>query len=113
MLDVMHVLMRVLRNPRRIEESGHIELRRGLRVRREQEMDVVPLGETRAPGLAELRRPRRAVPRTRRLGERVKLPVEHRDLMRRVALVARAAKPQTKRELDDIDVRLGPDEPYR
>src|SRR5438552_9074002 len=113
MLDVMHMLMCMLGNPRWIEESGHVELRRGLRVRRQQEMDVVPLGETRAPRLAELRRPRWAVSRTCRLRERVKLPVEHRELVRRVAFVARAAKAKAERELDDIDVRLGSNEPHR
>src|SRR5438876_433687 len=71
------------------------------------------LGETRAPRLAELRRPRWAVSRTCRLRERVKLPVEHRELVRRVAFVARAAKAKAERELDDIDVRLGSNEPHR
>src|SRR5436309_7635288 len=113
MLDVMHVLMRVLRNPRRIEESGHVELSRRMRVRREQKMHVVALGEARAPRFAELRRPRGPVARTRRLRERVQLPVEHRELVRRIALVARAAKAEAKRELDDIDVRLWPHEPHR
>src|SRR5437667_72640 len=104
---------RVVRNPRRIEESGHVELRRRLRVRREQKMHVVALGEARAPRFAELRRPRGPVARTRRLRERVQLPVEHRELVRRIALVARAAKAEAKRELDDIDVRLWPHEPHR
>src|SRR5438132_8468667 len=106
MLDVMHVLMRVLGNPRRIEQSGHVELRWRLRVRREQKMHVVALGETGTPRFAELRRPRGSVARTRRLRERVQLPVEHRELVRRIALVARAAKAEAKRELDRKSTRL-------
>jgi len=44
MLDVVNVLVCVLRHLRRIEEPGDVELRRRLRVRREQKMDVLALG---------------------------------------------------------------------
>ena len=40
----MHVLVRLLRDLRRIEQPGDVELRRSLRVRREEQMDVVALG---------------------------------------------------------------------
>src|SRR6267378_4029628 len=101
MLHVMHVLVRVLSHPRRIEQPRDVELGRRLSVGREQEMDVVTLGKTGAPRFTELRRPRWTVPRARRLRERVELPVEDRQLMCRVAILARAAEPQTKRKLDD------------
>src|SRR5437870_811113 len=65
------------------------------------------------PSLVALRGPRGSAIPPGRLGERVELPVEHRQLVHRVAGVARAAEAQTKRKLDDVDVRLRPNESHR
>jgi hypothetical protein len=44
MLHVMYVLVRVLRDLRRIEQPGYVKLGRRLRVRREKKVNVITLG---------------------------------------------------------------------
>src|SRR5439155_940003 len=109
-LYVVGVLVRILGGLRRIEKSGYVELRRRLRVRRQQEVDVELLREAGTPRLAKLRRPCRPVALAGRAGHRVELPVEDRQLMGGRAIIASAPEPKAQRQLNDVDVRFGADE---
>src|SRR5687767_3115818 len=99
--------MRVLGLTRRVEETGDVELRGRLRVCGHEHVDVVFLEERAAPGLAKARRPGRAVPLARRARHLVQLPVEHGQLVRTGAVLARAAEARAERQLKQIPFNGG------
>src|SRR5438445_7371696 len=67
-------------------------------------MRVVPVAERRAPRLAEARRPPRSVPLATEPRHLVQLPVQHRELVRLDAVLARAAEAQPQGQMEHIAV---------
>src|SRR6185503_9831734 len=70
-------------------------------------MHVVLREERRTPRRAEARRPLRSVPLATEASHLVELPVQHGQLVRLDAVVARATEAQPQRKVKDIPVRLG------